>query len=276
MRLIHSRGLLQRTATSCVVIVATLGAATDGFAQAPVPFEITDNSFLVEEAFNQEAGIFQNIVNVRRANSGVWETVFTQEWPVVTRRHQLSYTVPYASTDGASGFGDAFVHYRLQLFDGSDARPAFSPRVSLILPSGSESNGFGNGSLGWEINLPFSKQVRDVFLHWNAGMTHLPSARIDDQHYNLLTPRVAGSINWRARPMFNLMFESVVDWEEGVVDGQTSRRTTLTIVPGFRTGWNVGESQIIVGLGLPLVLRGNADSAGIFLYFSYELPFVRN
>ena len=50
----------------------------------------------------------------------------------------------------------------------------------------------------------------------------------------------------------------------------------MTLVPGFRTGWDLGESQIIVGLGLPLVIRGDADAAGIFLYFSYELPFVRN
>ena len=273
MNLIRGCGLLQRTATSCVVLATMLGAASDGLAQAPVPFAITDNSFLVEEALNQEPGIFQNILNVRRSNSGAWETVFTQEWPVVTQRHQLSYTIPYASTDGTSGVGDAFVHYRLQLFDGNDARPAFSPRVSLIIPSG--TNGLGNGSFGWELNLPFSKQVRDVYLHWNGGMTHLPSARIDGQDYNLLTPRIAASAIWRTRPMFNLMFESVVAWDEGVVDGQTSRRTTVTLLPGFRTGWDVDESQIIVGLGLPLVIRGDADSAGIFLYFSYELPFVQ-
>ena len=274
MNRITGRSLEKLIATSCVVIAVVLGAAQNGLAQAPVPFAITDNSFLVEEAFNQDPGIFQNILNVRRSNSGAWETVFTQEWPVVTRRHQLSYTIPYASRDGTSGVGDAFVHYRLQLFDGSEARPAFSPRVSLIIPSG--TNGLGNGSFGWEFNLPFSKQVRDVYFHWNAGMTHLPSARIEGQDYNLLTPRIAGSAIWRARPMFNLMFESVVDWAEGVVDGQTSRRTTVTLVPGFRTGWDVGESQIIVGLGLPLVIRGDADSAGIFLYFSYELPFVRH
>src|SRR5688572_10674880 len=42
------------------------------------PFEITDNSFLVEEAFNQEPGIFQNIVGIR-ANRGTWLAGFTQE-----------------------------------------------------------------------------------------------------------------------------------------------------------------------------------------------------
>src|SRR5688572_28402415 len=110
--------------TSCVFIALMLAAADDAAAQAAEPFANTDNSFLVEEAFNQEPGIFQNILVVRRANIGAWETGFTQEWPLFTQRHQISYTVPFASSDGESGVGDAFVHYRVQIFDGSDARPA--------------------------------------------------------------------------------------------------------------------------------------------------------
>ena len=259
---------------SCVLFGATVALPAAGAAQSPEPFAIVDNSFLVEEALNQEPGIFQNILTFRRGNSGAWETAFTQEWPVFGQRHQISYSVPFGASDGTSGIGDAFVHYRLQLFDGRDARPAFSPRASLIVPTASD--GRGSQSFGWEVNLPFSKQVRDVYLHWNAGMTHLPSAEVAGQEYNLLTPRLAGSVIWRTRRMFNLMFESVVDWEEGVVDGLTSRRTTVTLVPGFRTGWDIGEgTQVIVGLGIPLTIRDEGDAAGVLLYGSYELPFVR-
>jgi hypothetical protein len=273
MPLIPGRAVLTR-ATSCVLIALTLAAAGDAVAQAPEPFAITDNSFLLEEAFNQESGIFQNILTVRRANIGAWETGFTQEWPLFTQRHQISYTVPFRSSDGASGVGDAFVHYRLQVFDGSDARPAFSPRLSLILPTA--SNELGSKSFGWEFNLPFSKQVGNVFIHGNAGMTHLPAAEIEGQEYNLLASRVAGSVIWRVQRMFNLMLESVVDWEEGVVDGQTARSATVTVVPGFRTGWDIGdETQVVVGLGLPVAFRDHGDSAGVLVYFSYELPFVR-
>ena len=273
MPLIPGRAFLTRT-TSCVLFVLTMVAAIDATAQTPEPFAITDNSFLVEEAFNQEPGIFQNILTVRRANIGAWDTGFTQEWPLFTQRHQISYTVPYASANGVSGLGDAFLHYRFQLFDGSDARPAFSPRVSLILPTA--TGGLGSKSYGWELNLPFSKQVGDVYLHWNAGMTHLPAAEIEGQEYNLLTPRIAGSAIWRVQRMFNLMLESVIDWDEGVVDGQTMRSATVTIVPGFRTGWDVGDdTQLVAGLGLPLTFRDHGDSAGVLVYFSYELPFVR-
>ena len=61
---------------------AAAGAATAAASEpATEPFRITDNSFLVEEAFNQEAGIFQNIFNAARADEA-WASTFTQEWPV--------------------------------------------------------------------------------------------------------------------------------------------------------------------------------------------------
>ena len=73
------------------------GAQSPPPKQAPEsesPFKIEDNSFLVEEAFNQEAGIFQNIFGAARVG-GKWATAFTQEWPVVSQTHQLSYTVAF-------------------------------------------------------------------------------------------------------------------------------------------------------------------------------------
>src|SRR5207249_3322336 len=58
------------------------------------PYGIQDNSFLVEEAYNQEFGVVQHIQNFQRYwNSKEWIYTFTQEWPVDPRpRHQLSYT----------------------------------------------------------------------------------------------------------------------------------------------------------------------------------------
>ncbi len=70
--------------------------------QAAEPFAITDNSFLVEEAFNQEPGIFQNIANAVFVN-GNWVFTFTQEWPVVTQAHQFSYTL--SALDNGFGTG---------------------------------------------------------------------------------------------------------------------------------------------------------------------------
>ena len=244
-------------------------------ADSSRPFEITDNSFLVEEAFNQEPGIFQNIFNVLMDGGGVWAASFTQEWPLASQTHQLSFTVPYASIGGASGFGDAFVHYRIQLLDGTDARPAFSPRVSLILPSGRSSRGLGSGSPGWQVNLPFSKQVRDVYFHWNAGFTHFPSPDIDGATYNLLSPHVAASGIWRVRAMLNLMLEGLATWEHQVQDSVADRSAVVMVVPGVRTGWDVFETQTVAGVGVPVRIVDGATDTGVFLYLSYELPFRR-
>lgn len=53
---------------------------------------IMDNSFLVEEAYNQEAGVVQHIFNafyaVDRApgpDDSAWNLTFTQEWPIASR-----------------------------------------------------------------------------------------------------------------------------------------------------------------------------------------------
>ena len=239
------------------------------------PWEVTDNSFLVEEAFNQEPGVVQNIFGIVRPGDGSWVSAFTQEWPVVVQAHQFSYTVAFGRADSDSGIGDLLLHYRFQAWDGTGSRPAFSPRISLILPTGSASRGLGNGGPGWEVNLPFSKQVRDIYFHWNAGFTHLPSARGDLVEHDLLIPRVAASGIWRVRPMVNLMLESIFEWAETIGDTATERTYATTLLPGVRGGWNIGEAQVILGVGVPVTFTSGTTEAGVFGYFSYELPFLR-
>lgn len=252
------------------------------FAQTPTsttgserPFEITDNSFLVEEAFNQEPGIFQNIFGLYRPGDGSWVSAVTQEWPVRIQAHQFSYTVAFAGTAAGSGFGDVFLHYRFQALEESGRRPAFSPRVSIVFPTGDSDRGLGDGSPGWEVNLPVSKQFRDLYVHWNAGFIHLPSAAGITAQHNLITPRVAASGIYRARPMLNLMLEGVFEWPEEIDGDRTERTHTTTLVPGVRTGWDVGNAQAIVGVGVPISFSPGTKDAGVFGYFSYELPFMR-
>jgi DtxR family transcriptional regulator, Mn-dependent transcriptional regulator len=239
------------------------------------PFEIADNSFLVEEAFNQEAGIFQHIFNLRATRDREWEAAFTQEWPVFSQTHQFSYTLPYASAAGRSGIGDVLLNYRWQAVMEHGSVPAFSPRVSIVLPSGSARDGLGNGGAGWQVNLPFSKQARDVYFHWNAGFTHLPASEAATSEYSLFIPQIAGSAIWRVKPMFHLMLENIVEWDHWVDDGVKQRAATVTISPGFRWGWNSGDSQTIFGVALPVDFDDGESSMSVFGYFSYELPFVK-
>jgi DtxR family Mn-dependent transcriptional regulator len=249
---------------------------------APEPFRITDNSFLVEEAFNQERGIFQNIFGVSRLQ-GVWTATFTQEWPAPSERHQLSYTAAVLNNDGIGGFGDSLLNYRYQALTEGPGTPAFSPRLSLILPTGNSDKGLGNGSFGLQINLPFSKQTGDWYWHWNAGLTWLNRAHAvfqrDDlvikQERQLASPFLAGSSVYRLRPMVNLMLESVVTFDEVLDENGTDRATTFTLSPGVRGGWDIGDKQIVVGAAVP-ISWSDTSSTGVYLYFSYELPFKKN
>jgi len=236
------------------------------------PFQILDNSFLVEEAFNQPPGVFQNIFGAVRAD-GVWSSSFVQEWPVVSERHQLSYTLSWAMGGGRSGFGDTLINYRFQALTEGPRRPAFSPRLSVILPTGSE--GVGYDAYGLQFNLPFSKQAGDFYFHWNVGMTWIPSDDGDEGTVSIESPFVSGSAIYRLAPMFHLMLETV-----GVFDEQPTRTYTVTKAftasPGARFGWNVGDDQLIVGLAVPVTwtVDERRDTAA-FVYVSYELPFKK-
>jgi len=237
----------------------------------PAPFQIVDNSFLVEEAFNQEPRIFQNIVGATWQEAGHWQVTFTQEWPAPGTRHQLSYTLSGGSTGQRASFGDVLVNYRLQVLDEGPGRPAFSPRVSAILPSGREVDGAGDSGL--QVNLPFSKQHHDFYFHWNGGFTWLPRGERAD----LVSPAVAASAIYRLRPMVNLMLESVVGWQAGDSEsGAVEHTASITISPGVRGGWNLKEdTQIVIGAALPVTRSAGDTSVALFMYFSYELPFKK-
>ena len=244
------------------------------------PFAIVDNSFLVEEAFNQEPGIFQNIVGFQR-HDRVWALAFTQEWPVVSQKHQLSYTLPFAGVPGRRGFGDVSINYRYQATLDEPGVPAFSPRVSLILPTGDRE--LFERSMGVQVNLPVSKQRGDMYFHGNAGFTWYPSAEASPGNLTVVpestaifSPHLSGSGIYRVRQMFNLMLEGVLSFEQvPLMDGSTARETAFTLSPGSRGGWNLGDHQLIVGAAIPITWVASDSNAGILVYLSYELPFGR-
>lgn len=219
-------------------------------------WEILDNSFLVEESFNQEAGVFQNIFTWLHSRDGAWAAAFTQEWPAPGVRHQLSYTIPFSQTGTNFGINDLLINYRLQLREETSGGPAISPRLSVILPTGRADRGLGDNVVGLQVNLPASKQFGDFYLHANAGFTWLPDVA--------RTPNVAGSGIWRMAPMLNVMLEAVFLINESV-----------TISPGFRRGWNFGDRQLVVGAAVPVTRQKGDTTAALLGYFSYELPFRR-
>lgn len=233
-----------------------VGATALPVAAQPQEWRILDNSFLVEEAFNQERGVFQNILTWTRVRSREWVGTFTQEWPVPGTRHQFSYTIPFSQVGDVGGFDDCFVNYRIQILGGENGALALAPRISVTLPTGSATKQLGAGKAGLQVNIPASRQFGSLYVHGNGGITWIPDIQ------NMVT--VAGSGIWQATPMFHLMLEAVAQMAQD--------DDSFTLSPGFRRGWG-DEKQFVIGLALPVTWSGARSETAFLTYLSYELPF---
>jgi hypothetical protein len=264
------------------------GAAAE--AAEPRPIDgIEDNSFLVEEAYNQEPGVVQHIFNALYTNDfhrHGWSFSFTQEWPLFSQDHQISYTIPssHLIEEGQkqNGIGDILINYRYQLLEEDPKIPAFAPRFSLILPTGNRDKGTGNGVVGYQWSLPFSKKVASrLALHANLGLTYLPKVRVplDDGGHSpkrsLVSPNLGGSAIFALTSRVHLMLEWVGLFEQSLNDeGKRERDFKATISPGIRAAViNTENLQTVLGIGIPIGLTQPADNYGVFLYFSVEHNF---
>ncbi|HYR45581.1 MAG TPA: transporter, partial [Thermoanaerobaculia bacterium] len=151
-------------------------------AERGEPPPIQDNSFLMEEAYNQEPGVVQHINTFQRLRGGPWVATFTQEWPVPGQAHQLSYAIAWQRVEGQAGrrtgLGDVAVNYRYQLVGSGEAKLAIAPRLSVLLSTGDESKALGAGATGFQLNVPVSSVLSGKLVaHWNAGATYTPRAR---------------------------------------------------------------------------------------------------
>lgn len=258
-------------------------------AQEARPIDgIADNSFLIEEAYNQEAGVVQHIFAALYGNDSQrrgWSFNFTQEWPVFSQSHQFSYTIPSTSIrkggERQDGIGDVLLNYRYQALEEGPVIPAFAPRFSLILPSGSRDKGTGNGVVGYQWNLPLSKKVAPrVALHANFGLTYLPKVRVpvDEPDRRLSPKRSLVSYNVGASGIFafssrvHMLLEWVGNFEESLNDaGRREHPFKAVISPGVRAAVIDREGlQIVLGVAAPIGVTSAADNHGVFIYLSVE------
>ena len=261
-----------------LLLVAT-SAITTSIAAQESPPPIQDNSFLVEEAYNQGPGIVQHIGTFYvPALGSTWGFAFTQEWPVVTQRHQLAYTVPVGQSGGPTGIGDVAIHYRYQAGTLAGARTAFAPRVTLILPTGEREKGLGAGGAGVQFNLPFSAELsRSLVMHSNAGATHTPGARNSAGARSAATDYLlAQSVIWLVRPKLNLMLEAAwTSVAEVVGDARTERTSGTLVSPGVRGALDFPSGlQIVPGLAFPIAVGPGGGAWSMFAYISFEHAFA--
>ncbi len=249
--------------------LALLAWAGSAAAQTPAwPKAIADNSFLIEEAYNQEQGVVQHISSFARlpGPARASDFTFTQEWPLGGQRHQLSYTLPYLFREGAGGLGDVLLNYRYQLRDGLRGT-AIAPRVSLVLPT---RGSLGAGLTGVQVNLPVSRRwSAGLVTHFNAGATRLVRGSASDlRGYNL-----GASVIGLLTPRLNLLVEAVAIWAESQDGGRVVRERQLVLSPGVRGAIDIGGLQIVPGLALPLARSESRTHTGVFAYLSLEHAF---
>lgn len=251
-------------------------------AQAPVELPIQDNSFLLEEAYNQEDGVIQHISAFQRMSDGSWVYSFTDEWPVRTQKHQLSFTALAAHSSAfpgsGAGWGDVALNYRYQLIGSGETRLAFSPRISALLPAGDSRVGRGFGGAGLQVNLPASiAHSRHVVTHWNLGTTWVPNAKNEiGQTSGTANVNAGQSTIWLVSRNFNAMLETVWASNETIVgSSKTLREQSLFLNPGVRFAINTKSGlQIVPGFGVPVGIWRSSGERGVFFYLSFEHPFA--
>jgi hypothetical protein len=244
---------------------------------------VEDNSFFIEEAYNQETRVVQHITNSIYTMNPDHEFTFTftQEWPVTTETHQLSYTLSFLTLNSnlSHGIGDIVINYRYQLAT-KENWAAVAPRLSVIIPTGKSDAGLGNGVFGIQGCIPVSKRLSDQFIvHANAGATILPGVKGTTSAGHEVK-KTLGSLYfgasgiWLAERHDNLLLESIYTIESSIgANGEVQHDHTILLNPACRHAIDIGGLEIVPGIGFPVTIRRAFTDVGIFFYLSFEHPY---
>jgi hypothetical protein len=262
---------------ACAALLCPAVAAAEEANKKDQPKAIEDNSFLMEEAYNQEARVVQHISVFQYFKDKSWLYSYTQEWPVFGQANQFSYTIPvvHVGDPSGTGFGDIGINYRYQLVDNEFV--AMAPRLTLYVPTGDADKGTGKGAVGGQAHVAISAKLSDRFVsHWNFGVTVTPNekgpgtAKATTAGINYGT-----SLVWLVHPRFNFMLEAVGTAGESVLpNGEKERGDTFFLNPGVRFAFNFDNGlQIVPGFSVPIGLAGSVDQWAVLGYLSFEHGF---
>jgi hypothetical protein len=236
-------------ALGALLLLVAPGVAQGQGTGAP----IRDNSFLIEEAYNQDRNVVQHIATFTDTRDGDWAFNFTDEWPVGSVRDQLSVGVLLVDADATGEIGALALNYRRQLVGNPDAAVIVSPRLSLFADLGNDSG----SPFALQGNLPVTAVLSgSLVTHWNVGALLRSGPPIVN---------AGASVVWLALPWMNFLVE-------GVFLGESGHQPAYVVSPGVRWAVNLGAVQVVPGVAFPLALE-NRDNDAVFLYLSIEHPF---
>lgn len=241
--------MVLRTAAGAALLACAPGVVHAQGASAP----IRDNSFLIEEAYNQDRNVTQHIANFAETRDGDWAFTFTDEWPMGSVRDQLSVGLVLLDAAATGDIGALALNYRRQVIGNPEAAVIVSPRLSLFADFGSDSD----SPFALQGNVPVTAVLSgSLVTHWNLGLL----LRSEPPILN-----AGASVVWLALPWMNFLVE-------GVFLGESGHRPAYVVSPGVRWAVNLGSVQVVPGVAFPFALE-NRDNDSYFLYLSIEHPF---
>lgn len=235
---------------------------------------IEDNSFLVEEAYNQEAGVVQFMsVYQKSKKQDDWSYTFINEIPVYSQNHQFSYELPviHSASPSQTELGDVKLNYRYEFFR-SD-KIVTTGRASLITPTGKYDKGTGTGQFGSEVSLISSIVISDRWVqHWNLGFGYTPKAKeqggqsADNSKYFLANSQV-----YLFSDHLNFMLETVMTSSETTIaEKKTEFGTDVIVSPSLRYAIDYKDWQFVPGFAIPTGVGPSAGDIQYLLYLSIE------
>ena len=214
--------MLRSSLTLAFILAARIAsAAGPGFIESTV--------FLPESGWNRDDRVVQyNSFFLGRASA----LEITSEWMLRSPSHQLSLTLPVFS-DGETGFGDATINYRRQLFRRD--RFAAAGRLSAILPTRSER--LGTSVAGVELALPASFQATErLAIHAALGARWVGGGGRELNVQNAIGYAVTGRL------------ALIVDSSWTVTEGSRE----LVVRPAMQVSFEAGGLRVAPALAMPV------------------------
>ena len=243
-------------------------AAAQGTAQ-PAEEEptIEANGFLVEEAYNQEAGVLQQIARAAGVHDGSWRGVYSQEWPIFSERHQLELAVGVAEHDGLAGLG---AEYRYLAVGGKDEPFSLSPALEVAWGLVEVEDGETESEWEIEATLPASLRLGETLVaNTNLGMSYTPET--GDTGF-----RLGQGLIWRAHPRLNLLLEGVFTRGDPLLREEEGEDESAVVSPGVQFAFPLRDDvQLVPGVAFPFGVGPSAGERAVMLYLSLEHPFTR-
>ncbi len=260
-------------------LILILSCCSLAYAQ---PSRISDNSFLIEEAYNQERGVVQHIVLLDKD----WHTKdlglsFAQEWPLGGQMWQGAYAVS-ADWEFKEVWLDLQLRYQLWSRDGLAVAPsiAFSTSTAIKEANSQIDNKF-------RVGIPISSELSQrLAFHLNGSIESYGytqsgvSGAFPSQlgmSYSAYVPELGGSLVYQIKPTLDILVECIYSKTIKIFTEDITETTVEAVIsPGFRHAWNFSSgAQMVGGFGLPIGLTDDVpDVSGLF-YLSFEHSFLK-